>query len=360
MKSYRKELWFEVPSRRGYVNITNQVEICLAESQVREGLVLVNAMHITASVFINDNESGLHHDYDQWLEKLAPHEPVSSYRHNQTGEDNADAHMKRQLMGREVVVAITAGRLDFARRTVDASGTIVPAYAVNATPGRIPLIDGSATGKGDSPDAAFYDAPNQLFYIGNGGASANLPDSTISIFSVEQGKVIGTISIPGNNVESMGIDSARHRLFVNIRDKQQVGVVDLDSRKLLTTWTAPGMNKNTALVVDETTHRVFVAGRTPGMLYVFDEDGKVVAKMPCVNINDDMHFDPELKRLYISGSQGLNVFHQDSPDRYTELAQIPTNGGKTSTYVSDLHQLYVIHPKTSIDTAVLLVYRVNP
>ena len=113
MKSYRKELWFEVPSRRGYVNITNQVEICLAESQVREGLVLVNAMHITASVFINDNESGLHHDYDQWLEKLAPHEPVSSYRHNQTGEDNADAHMKRQIMGREVVVAITAGRLDF-------------------------------------------------------------------------------------------------------------------------------------------------------------------------------------------------------------------------------------------------------
>ncbi len=226
--------------------------------------------------------------------------------------------------------------------------------------GRIPLIDGSATGKGDSPDAAFYDAPNRLLYVGNGGASANLPDSTISIFSVDQGKVIGTISIPGNNVESMGIDSARHRLFVNIRDKQQVGVVDLDTRKLLTTWTAPGMNKNTALVVDGKAHRVFVAGRNPGMLYVFDEDGKVVAQMPCVNINDDMHFDPEMRRLYISGSQGLNIFRQDSPDSYTELVQIPTNGGKTSTYVPDLHQLYVIHPKTSIDTAGLLVYRVNP
>lgn len=113
MKSYRKELWFEVPSRRGFVNITNDVSACLRESGVQEGLVLVNAMHITASVFINDDEAGLHHDYEKWLEHLAPHEPTAQYRHNQTGEDNADAHLKRQVMGREVVVAITAGRLDF-------------------------------------------------------------------------------------------------------------------------------------------------------------------------------------------------------------------------------------------------------
>ncbi|HZS54073.1 MAG TPA: secondary thiamine-phosphate synthase enzyme YjbQ [Bryobacteraceae bacterium] len=113
MKSFRKELWFEIPSRRGFVNITPQVETCLRESGVKEGLVLVNAMHITASVFINDDESGLHQDYEKWLEKLAPHEPVSSYVHNRTGEDNADAHMKRQIMGREVVVAITNGKLDF-------------------------------------------------------------------------------------------------------------------------------------------------------------------------------------------------------------------------------------------------------
>ncbi|MFW6179900.1 MAG: secondary thiamine-phosphate synthase enzyme YjbQ, partial [Desulfohalobiaceae bacterium] len=112
MRSYRKELWFEVKGRRAYLNITPQVEECLRESQIQEGLILVNAMHITASVFINDDESGLHQDYDQWLEKLAPHEPVSQYRHN-VGEDNADAHMKRQVMGREVVVAITKGRLDF-------------------------------------------------------------------------------------------------------------------------------------------------------------------------------------------------------------------------------------------------------
>ncbi|HEX4749903.1 MAG TPA: secondary thiamine-phosphate synthase enzyme YjbQ [Bryobacteraceae bacterium] len=113
MNSFRKELWFEIPARRGFVNITGEVDKCLRESGVREGLVLVNAMHITASVFINDDESGLHEDYDKWLEKLAPHEPVASYAHNRTGEDNADAHMKRQIMGREVVVAITNGKLDF-------------------------------------------------------------------------------------------------------------------------------------------------------------------------------------------------------------------------------------------------------
>jgi secondary thiamine-phosphate synthase enzyme len=113
MKSYRKELWFNVPTRREFINITPQVEECLRESGIQEGLCLVNAMHITASVYINDNELGLLADYEDWLEQLAPHEPVSHYRHNRTGEDNADAHLKRQIMGREVVVAVTEGRLDF-------------------------------------------------------------------------------------------------------------------------------------------------------------------------------------------------------------------------------------------------------
>jgi secondary thiamine-phosphate synthase enzyme len=113
MKSFRKELWFEIPSRRGFINITPDVARCVFESGIKEGLVLANAMHITASVFINDDEGGLHHDYEKWLEALAPHEPVSHYHHNRTGEDNADAHLKRQIMGREVVVAITGGKLDF-------------------------------------------------------------------------------------------------------------------------------------------------------------------------------------------------------------------------------------------------------
>jgi secondary thiamine-phosphate synthase enzyme len=113
VKSFRRELWFEVPGRRAFLNITREVEDCLRESGVKEGLVLINAMHITASVFINDDEPGLHADYEKWLEGLAPHEPTSQYRHNRTGEDNADAHMKRQVMGREVVVAVTGGKLDF-------------------------------------------------------------------------------------------------------------------------------------------------------------------------------------------------------------------------------------------------------
>jgi len=113
MKSFRRELWFDIPSRRAFINITPKVEECLKESGVKEGLVLINAMHITASVFINDDEPGLHPDYDEWLEKLAPYEPVSKYRHNRTGEDNGDAHLKRQIMGREVVVAITGRKLDF-------------------------------------------------------------------------------------------------------------------------------------------------------------------------------------------------------------------------------------------------------
>lgn len=112
MKSHRKELWMEIPDRMGFVNITEDVKDAVFASAVTEGLVLVNSMHITSSVFINDDESGLHADYSAWLERLAPHEPVSAYRHNLTGEDNADAHMKRQIMGREVVVAITAGKLD--------------------------------------------------------------------------------------------------------------------------------------------------------------------------------------------------------------------------------------------------------
>ncbi|HSM52410.1 MAG TPA: secondary thiamine-phosphate synthase enzyme YjbQ [Thermoanaerobaculia bacterium] len=118
MKSHRQELWFEIPARRGFVNITREVEAALAASGIREGLCLVNAMHITASVFVNDDERGLHEDYERWLERLAPFDSGSNpakggYRHNRTGEDNADAHMKRQVMGREVVVAVTGGQLDF-------------------------------------------------------------------------------------------------------------------------------------------------------------------------------------------------------------------------------------------------------
>ena len=113
MKSFRKELTFNIPERMDFVNITGDVRECLKESGIKEGLCLVNPMHISSSVFINDDESGLHHDFAVWLEKLVPHAPIDQYRHNDTGEDNADAHIKRQVMGREVVVAVTNGKLDF-------------------------------------------------------------------------------------------------------------------------------------------------------------------------------------------------------------------------------------------------------
>jgi secondary thiamine-phosphate synthase enzyme len=113
MKTFRKELWFNTKSRIEFINITPQIRQCIKESGIQEGLVLVNAMHITASVFINDDEHGLHHDFTAWLEQLAPHAPIKQYRHNDTGEDNADAHLKRQVMGREVVVALSEGELDF-------------------------------------------------------------------------------------------------------------------------------------------------------------------------------------------------------------------------------------------------------
>lgn len=112
MKSHREELWFQIPARRGFLNITPKIEDCLRESGIREGLCLVNAMHITASVFINDDESGLHRDFEKWLEKLAPEKPHGQYAHN-GGEDNADAHLKRSIMGREVVVAVSGGNFDF-------------------------------------------------------------------------------------------------------------------------------------------------------------------------------------------------------------------------------------------------------
>ncbi len=113
MKSFRKELWFNTQHRRQFINITNDVDVALQESKIREGICLVNAMHISASVFINDDENGLHHDFENWLERLAPEKPYNQYMHNDTGEDNADAHLKRQIMGREVMVAITNGKLDF-------------------------------------------------------------------------------------------------------------------------------------------------------------------------------------------------------------------------------------------------------
>ena len=218
---------------------------------------------------------------------------------------------------------------------------------------RIPLAAG--------PDAALYDPATKRFYVGNGGRSAKQETSTITIISVDDHKKVADISIDGNNVESMAVDPLHHRLFVNIRDKKEIGVVDLTSNKTVAKWTTPEMNRNTPLRFDEANQRVFVAGRTPGKFFVFNAaDGTLVQTSDCVEIADDMTWDPTLRRIYITGSQGVSIFKQQTKDHYTQVIQMPTNGGKTSIYVPELKQFYIVHPKTTIDNAGLLVYRVNP
>ena len=226
---------------------------------------------------------------------------------------------------------------------------------------RIPLIDGSVTGKTDSPDVGYYDETKRILFLGNGGKSANLAYSEISEISVDTHKIVGTIRVEASNVEAMAVDDHRNRLYANLRDKKAIAVVDLGSLKVIDTWTTPDLNLNTSLSLDSVNQRLFVVGRKPGTFYAFDAvTGKLVDRQPCVDIADAMSWDPQMKRIYIAGSQGLTVLHQDSDDRYTQLAQIPTNGGKTALYVPQLKQLYVMHPKTSIDDAGLLIYRVNP
>jgi len=159
----------------------------------------------------------------------------------------------------------------------------------------------------------------------------------------------------------MAVDDMHDRMYVNLRDQKKVGVIDLQQMKVIDTWTTPDLNINTSLAFDAVNQRVFVVGRKPGIFYAFDATtGKVVEQQSCVNIADGMLWDPTMKRIYIAGSQGLSILHQDTKDHYSKLTELPTNGGKTALYVPQLKQLFVVHPKTSIDDAGLLVYRVNP
>ena len=226
---------------------------------------------------------------------------------------------------------------------------------------RIPLIDGSTTGKTDSPDAGFYDAKTRIFYVGNGGKSANLPYSEITEINVDTHKIVGKIRVEANNVEAMMADDAHHRLYANLRDQKKIAVIDLKTLTVVDTWTTPDLNLNTALAVDAATERLFVVGRKPGLFYAFDTtNGKLVQQLPVTDIADGMAWDPKLKRIYVMASQGLTVLQQNDKDHYTNLIQLPTNGGKTGLFIPELKQLYVIHPETKIDDAGLLVYRVNP
>jgi DNA-binding beta-propeller fold protein YncE len=226
---------------------------------------------------------------------------------------------------------------------------------------RIPLIDGSVTGKTDSPDVGFYDAKRRIFFIGNGGKSANLPYSEITEINVDSHKIVGRIRVEANNIEAMQVDDAHDRLYANMRDQKKIAVIDLKKSEVVDTWTTPDLNLNTALSFDAATNRLFIVGRKPGLFYAFDTtNGKVVAQLPVTDIADGMTWDPKLKRLYVMASQGLTIVHQDDKDHYTVLSRIPTNGGKTGLFIPELKQLYIIHPLTKIDEAGLLVFHVNP
>jgi DNA-binding beta-propeller fold protein YncE len=234
----------------------------------------------------------------------------------------------------------------------DAAACTIPSAADFHQVGRFALRPGA--------DSGFYDPISKIFYIANGGREEEASTSEITEISVMTHQVVGRIAIDGDNVQGMAVDHAHNRLFANIRDKKQVGVIDLATRQIVAWWTTPGLNRNTRLTFDPVAKRVFVAGRSPGKFAVFDAtDGHVVTMMDCVNNADGMAWDPVTHRIYVSGSQGLSIFSQDDPGHYRSFPPIPTNGGKTSIYVPEVKQLYIVHPKTEIDEAVLLIYKTN-
>jgi DNA-binding beta-propeller fold protein YncE len=218
---------------------------------------------------------------------------------------------------------------------------------------RIPLEPG--------PDSGVYDPRTKIFYVGNGGHAANAEFSFISMISVDRQEVIGRIRVEANTLKTMLIDPETDRLYVNMRDKKQVGVVDLKTQAVVQTFTAPDLNLNSAMAFDGEHHRLFVGSRNPGKLYVFDTDaGKLVTILNIVNISDDMTVDPRHHRLYISGADAVDVLSQEDADHYRTLQRVDTFGGKTSVYVPSLKQFYVVHTKGDrAREAGLQIFKVN-
>ncbi len=210
------------------------------------------------------------------------------------------------------------------------------------------------------PDAGFYDAEKRLFYVGNGGKRANAAYSFVSIISAEGGKEMGRIRVESANLEAMALDREHNLLYVNIRDKSQIAVIDLAKKEVRQTWSIPGLNLNTPMELDAANQRLFVAGRKPGKLFIIATGtGQVIATLDCVETANDMTFDPAAHRIYVTGSGGVTVVQQDGADTYRTLAQFGTNGGKTSVLVPSVKQFYIAHTKTPEDNAGLQVYQVN-
>jgi hypothetical protein len=211
------------------------------------------------------------------------------------------------------------------------------------------------------PDFGVYDDASKILYLGNGGKSAQADFSYISLISMDRKEVIDRIRVDAATLKGMRIDHQANRLYVNMRDKNAVGVIDLGRRAVVHTWTFPGLTSNAAMGFDKGNHRLFIGSRNPGMLYVLDSNsGKLVATLKTVNISDDMTFDAVHRRLIISGADGVDVFVQDNPDSYRLVQHVDTFGGKTSVYVPSLKQFYVVHTKgEQAAEAGLQIFKVN-
>jgi len=218
---------------------------------------------------------------------------------------------------------------------------------------RIPLEAG--------PDAGIYDPTTRIFYVGNGGRGAKAAFSYLSEISVDGVEEIARIRIEASNLESMAIDHATDRLFVNLRDQKKIGVVDLKLKKVVDTWTVPNLNLNTPLAYDAADHRLFIGARKPGKFYVLNsETGQVIQTLDVVDISDDMTYDAAHHRIYLSGAEGLDVIAQRDADHYEIVQKQNTMGGKTSVYVPQVKQFYVVHTKSELaPEAGLQVYKVN-
>jgi DNA-binding beta-propeller fold protein YncE len=196
------------------------------------------------------------------------------------------------------------------------------------------------------PDSGVADRKSGIFYVGNGGAQSHRDSAYISMISLADDAVVGNIDIPAGQLKAMVIDHATQRLFVNMRDKNEVGLIDLNTRKLTNIWPVPGPGRNSAMAFDPKTGRLFIGSRNPGKLFVMDaNNGSVIQSLDIVNISDDMTFDPLHHRLYVTGAEGLDVVKQADPDHYAVEQHIDTLGGKTSVYVPSLNRFYVVHTK---------------
>lgn len=211
------------------------------------------------------------------------------------------------------------------------------------------------------PDSGVTDRRSGIFYVGNGGVQSHKDSARLTLISIKNGTVLGGIDVPGAQVKAMVIDPATDCLFVNLRDKNEIAVVDLKTRKLKSTWTVPGPSRNSAMAFDPKANRLFVGSRAPGKLFVLDaSDGSVKQTLDIVDISDDMHFDERHHRLYVTGAGGLDVVRQIDKDHYDIEQHVDTLGGKTSIYLPSLKRLYVVHTKgAQAHEAGLQIFRVQ-